>query len=292
MTSLVQDAPAVRLHTAGRTGYRTLLVHVQPEPAAAPRLQTAADLAHNLGATLFGLGAEMVPPLGAMDPTGLAQGAWYVEMRDQAQRNLEQARASFHAASSGLHTQWAAVHDMPAHAVARASREADLIVAGGMPLTEPDRYRSADSADLVLLSGRPVLIAPPAGGALRGEAVVVAWKDTRESRRAVADAIPLLARAAAVLVVEVCYRDEAKDAELRTRAVVKGLKRHDVPAQARVVIAPAERVSTELNIAADGIDADLIVAGCYGHSRTGEWVFGGVTRDLLHRPERFVLLSH
>jgi nucleotide-binding universal stress UspA family protein len=26
---------------------------------------------------------------------------------------------------------------------------------------------------------------------------------------------------------------------------------------------------------------DLLVAGAYGHSRLGEWVFGGVTRELL-----------
>ena len=40
------------------------------------------------------------------------------------------------------------------------------------------------------------------------------------------------------------------------------------------------------------IGADLIVCGGYGHSRFGEWVFGGVTRSLLHQNERFVLFSH
>ena len=35
-----------------------------------------------------------------------------------------------------------------------------------------------------------------------------------------------------------------------------------------------------------------VVTGGYGHSRLGEWVFGGVTHSLLHEPERFVLLSH
>ena len=38
--------------------------------------------------------------------------------------------------------------------------------------------------------------------------------------------------------------------------------------------------------------ADLIVAVGYGHSRLGEWIFGGVTNDLLADPERFLLLSH
>jgi nucleotide-binding universal stress UspA family protein len=37
---------------------------------------------------------------------------------------------------------------------------------------------------------------------------------------------------------------------------------------------------------------DLLVAGAYGHTRLREWVFGGVTMDLLLRGDRCVLLSH
>ena len=37
---------------------------------------------------------------------------------------------------------------------------------------------------------------------------------------------------------------------------------------------------------------DLLVAGAYGHSRLGEWVFGGVTRDLLHNCPVCCLFSH
>jgi nucleotide-binding universal stress UspA family protein len=38
--------------------------------------------------------------------------------------------------------------------------------------------------------------------------------------------------------------------------------------------------------------ADLIVLGCYGHTRFGEWMFGGVTRDLLSQDDLYLLLSH
>jgi nucleotide-binding universal stress UspA family protein len=95
-----------------------------------------------------------------------------------------------------------------------------------------------------------------------------------------------------VVVMEVCSHQDAAAAEVRTIAVVEGLKRHGVSAWPKVVVASPERVVVELDIEAQAIDADLIVAGGYGHSRFGEWVFGGVTYDLLHRPERFVLLSH
>ncbi|MEO8114766.1 MAG: universal stress protein, partial [Phenylobacterium sp.] len=68
--------------------------------------------------------------------------------------------------------------------------------------------------------------------------------------------------------------------------------RHGVAARAKVLMASQERAAAELNIAAQEIGADLIVAGAYGHSRLGEWVFGGVTRELLRGGERFLLLSH
>jgi len=36
----------------------------------------------------------------------------------------------------------------------------------------------------------------------------------------------------------------------------------------------------------------LIVAGAYGHSRLGEWVFGGVTRQLLAQSSVCCVFSH
>jgi nucleotide-binding universal stress UspA family protein len=271
---------------------RTILVQAQAGKSAAPRLGSAVSLAKRLDATLFGLAAEMIPPLGSADPTGMLESAWYLEMREQVQRNLELARETFQDATRGMTTDFTWVQDMPALAMARAARAADLILVGGCPPAEGDRYRSCDPGELMLQAGRPILVAPPEGGALEARAVVVAWKDSRESRRALADALPFLERAETVLVTEVCAKDEAADAELRTKAVAAGLKRHGVEVLTRVVVAPPERVAGELHVAAEALGADLIVAGGYGHSRFGEWVFGGVTRDLLHRPKRFVLFSH
>jgi len=94
------------------------------------------------------------------------------------------------------------------------------------------------------------------------------------------------------LILDVCHEAEAADADARTAAVVESLARHGVAARARTVVAPGHRGAAELNAAAGEIGADLIVAGGYGHSRLGEWVFGGVTYDLLHAQERFLLLSH
>ena len=293
MTVLVKEAPGGASIGGPQLGYRTLLLHVQSGEGGTARLRTAAALARKLDATLFGLAAEMVPPLTMADPTGLAAPAgWYLDLDAVIRSNLAAARETFAAESLGLKTEWAWIEDMPTLAVARASRGADLIVAGGAPTGGQNKFRDCNPAELVLTSGRPVLVAPPLGGMLHANAVVVAWKDTREARRALADALPFLVQAERVLVLEVCGEGESQDAEARTAFVVQGLRRHGVKAQPRIVIAPPERVAIELNIAAEAIGADLIVAGGYGHTRLGEWMFGGVTRDLLHWPERFVMLSH
>ena len=293
MPAAVLDAPAAadRL-TKAVDALRTLLVHVQPEDAAGPRLNVAADLARRLGATLHGVGAEVIPAEATTDPYGFLGGAWVAEVQHVIQQNLKNAETLFGKAAKGVAAQWTAVEELPALAMARLSRGADLIVAGGSALDYRDGYRWCDPGRLMLLSGRPVLVAPPHGGRLDLGGVVVAWKDTREARRALADALPFLKCADQVVVMEVCGQDELADAEVHTAAVVKALARHGVKARAKALAAPPERVAVELNIEAQAIDADLIVCGGYGHSRLGEWVFGGVTYDLLHRPERFVLFSH
>ena len=271
---------------------RSILVHVEPGAEAQARLHTAVALARKLDATLIGVGAEMIQLAGLADDNGYADAAWIVELQKLVEENLRNAEATFRAKTAGLKTEWMALQGIPVDVIARVSRGADLILAGGAPLKVADVFRAARTAELVLKSGRPVLVAPPEDGKFSGEAVVVAWKDAREARRAVADALPFLQMAKDVVVQEICAEDDVADAEVHTFDIVEHHKRHGVAARTKVTVARPERTVTELNIAADEIGADLIVAGAYGHSRLGEWVFGGVTHSLLREPERFVLLSH
>lgn len=272
--------------------YKSILVHVQPDPHTHPRLDCAAALARNLDAVLFGLAAEMIPASGVADPYGFLEGQWIVAMREQLDKNLQTSEQVFGKATSGLKTDWRAVMDYPTKAMARAARAADLVVAGGAPLHGQEAYRACDLGELVVTCGRPVLVAPPSGGTLQAKRVVLAWKDTREARRAAIDALPFLQKADEVLVQEVCRQDDAEAAEFQTGEVVRHLERHGVKARAAVVVAPDDRAAAELKQAAQALGADLIVAGGYGHNRMSEWVFGGVTREFLSDPDRFVLLCH
>jgi hypothetical protein len=235
MMSLAAHAQAVQeAPSAARAAFRTLLVHVQPDADSEPRLKAAVALARQFDATLLGLGAEMIPPAAATDPTGLLGGGFVAAMQEAIEGNLERAGAVFRRETIGLRTDWLAFEAIPTEAIARLSRGADLIIAGGAPLKDTDHYRSCPSDETMLLSGRPVLIVPPLGGTSEFSAVVVAWKDTRESRRALADSLPFLKDAEQVLILAVCNADEVNDAWTQTAGVVNGLKRHGVEAAAKV----------------------------------------------------------
>ena len=272
--------------------FKSILTHAEPVPAAAPRLATAASLARKWDAVLVGVGAESFDWAGVSDPYGVTAGQWLAVVVEQIQADLVAAEKAFLKHASQVKHEWVSVQESPAHSMARISRSVDLILAGGAPLDDAGVYRTASPADLVMLSGRPVLIAPPTGGDLKAEHIVVAWKDSREARRAVADAMPLLIAAETVVILEVCTEDNLSYAQQHTFDVARNLIRHGVDARAKTRIAPSDRAVAELNIEAEAIGADLIVSGAYGHNRLQEMVLGGVTRDLLRHPERFVLLSH
>ncbi|MEK1889704.1 MAG: universal stress protein, partial [Phyllobacterium sp.] len=155
----------------------------------------------------------------------------------------------------------------------------DLIVTGSnnsSVLITPDRC--INLGDLVLRAGRPVLVAAKGATRVLTNTAVVAWKDTREARRAVADALPLLRKASEVIVVTVDC-----NADISTQESVDGilgfLRRHGVKARSEIIKDKHE--SQSLMSFARAVDAELVVSGAYGHSRLRELVFGGVTRSLL-----------
>jgi nucleotide-binding universal stress UspA family protein len=273
--------------------YAAVLTHVQAESDTAPRLACAIDMAERFKAGILGVGAEMIPPLAFDGGFYSLEADWVTAMRQSIEDRLAQARETFTTAVKplGERATWASGLQLPAPALAAASRAADLIVAGGAPRRAGDPYRDADPAELALISGRPVLVAPSHGKALEAKKVVLGWKDTREARRALSDALPFLEGANAVEVAEVCDPVDEEQARIRVTDVVGALNRRGVRAEGKV-IAHAHGGAEQLLHEADAFGADLIAVGAYGHSRLGEWVFGGFTRELLAQDRLYLLLSH
>jgi nucleotide-binding universal stress UspA family protein len=146
---------------------------------------------------------------------------------------------------------------------------------------------------LAVAAGRPVLIVPNAGVYCGiGSRVVVAWNGRREATRAAFDALPLLQQAKDVKVLWIDPRSEDEDAgAFAATDLCTALARHGIACEA-VAAASDGNVGATLLSCATEHRADLLVMGCYGHSRLTELVFGGATRHILRHMTIPVLMSH
>ncbi|MDP8915643.1 MAG: universal stress protein [Pseudomonadota bacterium] len=273
--------------------YSALIVQAGTDARACARLEAAVDLAVRFEATLIGVGAETFPLAYASPEAAFIEGALIAEHRARIESGFGEARSIFERASAGRvqAVEWRSAYERPAEVMAREARAADLVVASASGGRE-DVYSHAAAADLVMTAGRPVLVVPQEARALRGRSVLIGWKDAREARRAVTDALPFLRLADEVGIVEVCDVRDQEAAFARTSDVARALERRGVKAHPHARLASEASPAADLSRIADEHEADLLVVGAYGHSRLREWIFGGVTRSLLDQKERFVLMSH
>ncbi len=275
--------------------FATVMVSLALDQPNEARLHVAGDVAERFGAEVIGVAAgQFSPPLyfttGAQAQDLIWQGEAAVK------RKLAELETVFR---ESLKTRagtvsWRSALDFPTRYALAQARAADILVCGGQSAAFSDAFTSASPKDLVMESGRPLLLVPDNAGWLDLRSVLVAWKDSSESRRAVADALPLLGKAKNVVVAEILEDNGERDAcESRLGDVVSWLGRHGVIASARVVERTEGRdVAAELDAVADDTAASLVVAGAYGHSRFRELVLGGVTEHLVTQARRCVLLSH
>ncbi|MDO9430007.1 MAG: universal stress protein [Pseudomonadota bacterium] len=273
--------------------YKTLLCHAQPNADYAEHLRCAANLSDELEAMVIGLGAAAIPPFAVSAGGSYAglDGEWLALMSDQIRLNLEGSRKVFEEAIGARAREWRTQWLEPTPALAQAARGADLIIVRHGGPGHPNTYSDVDVGQLVVSAGRPVLMCPPGRDYLGKGPILVAWKDSRESRRAIADALPLMQRSGDVLIVEASPDADISPAAARVEDVAEALARHGVRARSEV-LEQSGRASQAIMTRAGQLGAELIVAGGYGHTRLGEWAFGGVTRNLLEQERYFVLFSH
>lgn len=275
--------------------YATLMVSLALDQPNDARLQVAGELAERFDAAIIGIAAaQFAPPLYFTDGAE-AQGLIDREEASIARR-LADLEVQFRAATAnrGGRVEWRSAMDFPARFVLAQARCADLVVSGGQSPAFSDAFALASPKDLVMQAGRPLLVVPDRVNWLDLRSVLVAWKDTPEARRAVADALPLLRKAKDVTIVEIAERDVDRSAVAAgVTDVAAWLARHGVTATARVSeAAGGDTAAAQLDKVAGDVGAGLIVAGAYGHSRFRELILGGVTQYLVTQSARCVLLSH
>lgn len=271
--------------------FSTIMVHLDAEHSGDTCLDAAVDLAAQFDAKLIGIAAASLPwSYYAQD---LTQGLIDQLNAGIAQRLVDAEQRFRGAAVQRVrHVEWRSAIAPPITYVSRQARAADLVVVGrsrdGL-LPDPS-LGHLDPGDLVMQAGRPVFVVPPKVDAIKLKCAMVAWKDTREARRAVNDALPLLRKVQDVVVVEV-VEDESDRSAAHDRLddVVSWLDRHGIAALTRVFHFPDDQEPLQ-KLWQYG--ADFVVAGAYGHAQLREWVFGGFTRDLLSRSPQCAFLAH
>jgi nucleotide-binding universal stress UspA family protein len=268
------------------------MVHIEAGRDADARVNLAAGLAKRFNSQLIGVAAWAARPLFVSGGVVIDPAPTERQLQSM-QAVLDETGRMFRSETGLPHEQveWRSGIEFPTDYVTREARAADLIVIG-RDWTPLDPYRSLDPGSLILRAGRPVLVVPLEIMTLYAQRIMVAWKDTREARRAISGALPFLKQADSILLIEVVDAGMEQQSLQRLKDVRRFLERHGITTISERVRATEARAIDTLLSAAQDATIDLIVCGAYGHSRLGEWIFGGVTRDLLKASPVCCLFSH
>ncbi|MDL2355439.1 MAG: universal stress protein [Pseudomonadota bacterium] len=273
--------------------YKTVLVHVDQSPLAAARIALAARIAAEQGAHLVGT---------AM--TGISRYLYHGANVDLARSVLavqlellvskaNDALAHFDAIAAtfgGLSFERRLVDDDAGGGLAVQARYADLVVLSQFDPNDPVARIDPDLPAYVMLnSAAPVLMVPYIGAPARfGAHALVAWDESVQASRAIANAVPLLQRAGKVTLV---VFNAAEQPRVAGADIALYLARHGINVEVRREDSALEIGPALLSLAAD-LDADLLVMGGYGHARVREVLLGGVTQTILKSMTIPVLMSH
>lgn len=269
----------------------SVMVYVDTAQQEAGQVAVADSVASRFEASILGVSAA------AVQPPFVAEGVIIEQTTEEDLRRLRSALAEKESwfrrvvRSPGEKVEWRWSINDPTDFVVEQARAADLVVVKRSSLgANPSHF--FDPAEAMLRMGRPTLSVPASVTGLSGDQVVIGWKDTREARRAVRDAMPFLTRASKVTIVEICTSDEQDAAHRRVRDVASYLKKHGASCEHEIRVHTADPDARYLIRFAEDVRADLIVTGGYGHSRLGEWIFGGMTYSLLQEAKVCLLMSH
>ena len=286
--------------------YRNVVVHVSDSERSDAVLSCAAMVGAAQGASLRAVHAVEPLYLGVgLSPESAMTAAQFGQETERARTTRARDRVLDVSRAIGMGIEFVSPAGDPVEAMSARLQVADLAVMGQPSDEDADGPSQRFASKVLVTAGCPVLFVPGNGTVDRcGTRVLVAWSATRESGRALRDALPMLQRAAAVEVLR--FGPAAPGAGEPLDGVVAYLQAHGVSATSAVKpvreISFGERMLTPtvvdasiaellLSHAAD-IDADLIVMGGYGHTRTYELVLGGVTRSVLGSMTVPVLMSH
>ncbi len=275
--------------------YKNLCVHVDYRPRCHSSIRLAMEMAEQFDAHLTGVFIDPVP----MSPELVAMSAAPVlleQITEEQETRAATARIAFDeiTASCAARTGWRRASGPMYSAMNIHGRYCDLLILNQEGEGDDTLTLGGFADSAVIETGRPVLVVPFIGAEVPlGGKILVAWNGSREAARAVNDAMPLLEAAKEVRVV--CIEPETTEEDevsLPGADLCFHLATHGVRAEAYVIEGTDMDCGNVLLSHAADYDANLIVAGAYGHSRLRELVLGGMTLHLLRHMTVPVLMSH
>jgi nucleotide-binding universal stress UspA family protein len=287
---------------------KTILTAASGGSASDGALELGCRLARRFGAHLEGFHARPDPRdlfTYSGDGFGMSMSGEFVDrfVKDAATL-VEKTKASFDAtvakhqipvggsplAIPGKVEASASWHEETGYAPVMVSRRArffDLTILG-----RSDRVVDQPHTDVVeqvlVNSGRPVLLAPAKTPEDVGQNVAIGWNGSAEATRALAAAVPFLATSRVVTIITVGDKHESSSAALIEYLGWHGIKATNRHSPAVSGVGPGEQL---LSFAHEQ-GADLLVMGGYGHVPWREFLFGGATREVVGTSLLPLLISH
>jgi nucleotide-binding universal stress UspA family protein len=277
--------------------YKTILVHADASRHAAERIRIAAELALRHDAHLVGAAATGLPRQAQREGGASLEHMALLNQLDSLRRDAESALEAVEAAvrrSGVLSWEIQLIDDDVGEGISLLARYADLVLLGQ---ADPDD-RLADltrglAAQVLLRAGRPVLLVPYVGSyAGIGRRPLIAWDGSLGASRAIAGALPLLREAGSARVVVFNARRQGDvHGEQPGADLALYLARHRLQIEVLQETTEQDIGSALLALASD-VNADLLVMGCYGHTRLREMLVGSTSRTVLETMSLPVLMAH
>ncbi len=277
--------------------YKTILIHLDESPNMDARINLAAQLAISHEAHLIGLATTGISRYFYESMSTVVSEAGiepYLDtLRERASARLQHFEDRIRQLGVSSYEKHLA-DDEAEGCLAMRARYCDLVILGQYDPEGSIPSVYADLPEYVTLNGGcPVLIIPYVGSyPMKSEHILIAWDGGQEAAKAVRNALPFLQAAKSVEVAVFNAQQQPDNhGEEPGADIALYLARHHVKANVRQEQTDTPVGEALLSLAAD-LNADLLVMGCYGHSRFREVLLGGVSRTILDSITLPVLMSH
>lgn len=266
---------------------KSILLLVHDDSGQEGRLQVALDLCRGVRGHLTCLDVSIAPEV--MDDYVSLGGAALLMEDERAAEARNRKHLEPRLAHEDVPWNWIDATGNLGDQVVRAARLSDLIIVSA----KLPSFATHDIANLpgLLLTrtNRPIFAVPESSGGLNlvGNALI-AWDGSAEAEAALRAAVPLLALAGSVTVLEI---DDGSIA-LPASDAATYLSRHGIKSAVSTLTANVGGVGATILTEIHNQAADYLVMGGFGHGRLAEALFGGVTRRMLAESPVPILLAH